>query len=464
MSNVPITIDLSLLVPEIQLDNKEEPDIFDRAQNAVTFAHDMLTNGTGPGAKWRGWLNPDAFMPRETVAEISGVAEDLRSRADIMVVIGIGGSYLGTRAVIEALGGPQDGKQELYLGQTLSGDYTAQVLKALEGKRFCINVVSKSGTTTEPAVLFRVLRDYLIKQVGSESRAAELIVATTDEKTGTLHDLAKADGYRSLKAYIPDDVGGRFSVLTAVGLLPIAFAGHDIRQLLAGAQACAVATQTPTLTANPAYAYAAARNLLLQSGKSIELLVTFEPRLHFLAEWWKQLYGESEGKDGKGLFPASVEFTTDLHSMGQWIQDGPRAIFETFMTVGDTGADVPIPLREDDMDKLNYLLKDGPMTVDDVNKVAYQGTALAHRDGGVPSMTIALPDLSAQTVGALLYFFMKACGVSGYLLLGVNPFDQPGVEAYKQLMFALLGKKGPLEQAEAKAAVQKRLGQEVISF
>ena len=328
----------------------------------------------------------------------------------------------------------------------------------LQGKRFCINVVSKSGTTTEPAIAFRLLREQLIRQVGAE-RANELIIATTDPAEGALRQMAAQQGYETFP--IPTNVGGRYSVFTAVGLLPIAYAGIDVGALLDGAIACARACANADLQKNPAYVYAAARNLLYGKGKTIELLACFEPRLHYLAEWWKQLYGESEGKGHMGIFPASVEFTTDLHSMGQWIQEGRREIFETFITIAGGKPEVTIPSDAGNADGLNFL---AGLSLDEVNRRAFDGTALAHYEGGVPSMTITLPELSARPLGTLLYFFERACAISGYLL-GVNPFNQPGVENYKKNMFALMNKPG-YETActRVTAAVQEHLGKEVVSF
>jgi glucose-6-phosphate isomerase len=374
-----------------------------------------------------------------------------------MVVVGIGGSYLGARTVIEALAG--DGlSRVLYAGQTLSADYTHHLLNSLKEKRFCINVVSKSGTTTEPAIAFRLLREQLERQVG-KARAKDLIVASTDPEKGALRGLAVKEGYRTFP--IPANVGGRYSVLTAVGLLPIAYAGVDTGALLDGAVACAQACDTTDVRQNPAYFYAVARNLLYRKGKGIEILAAFEPRLRYLNEWWKQLYGESEGKALMGIFPASVEFTTDLHSMGQWIQQGRREIFESFVNIAGGLPEVKIPRDEENADELNFLAGE---SLDAVNKKAFEGTALAHRDGGVPSMTFTLPDLSAHSLGALLYAFERACGISGYLL-GVNPFDQPGVEAYKKNMFALLNKPGYEDQsARVIAAVQESQGKNVVEF
>jgi len=448
---VPLALDYSYLSPEVTADEILS------WQPKVTCAHQLLMDGTGPGNDFLGWLDPEAIMPAAQLTAIQQAAARLRNEVEVMVVIGIGGSYLGARTVIEALAAPGS-PQVWYAGQTLSAEYTAQLLAALEGKRFCLNVVSKSGTTTEPAVAFRLLRDQLIRQVGKQ-RASELIIATTDPAKGALRQMAAQEGYQTFP--IPPNVGGRFSVFTAVGLLPIAFAGIDIAAMLDGAVCCAHACANPDLRHNPAYMYATARNLLYAKGKVIELLASFEPRVHYLAEWWKQLYGESEGKRLMGIFPASVEFTTDLHSMGQWIQEGRREIFETFINIAGGMPAVKIPADADNADGLNFL---AGMSLDEVNRRAFEGTALAHRDGGVPSMTLTLPELSARPFGALLYFFERACAISGYLL-GVNPFNQPGVESYKKNMFALMNKPGyEAQSAEVIAAVQEHVGKHVVTF
>jgi glucose-6-phosphate isomerase len=449
---VPLSLEYSYLLPDV------EPAELASMQAAVTLAHETLEGGAGPGSAFLGWLDPAAIMPPALLADVQATAAALRAKAEVMVVVGIGGSYLGARTVIEALGHP-GGPQVLYAGQTLSADYTAWLLDYLKGKRFCINVVSKSGTTTEPSVAFRLLRDLLEQQAGAE--ANDLIVATTDEepKISKLRAVATAKGYKTFP--VPGNVGGRYSVFTAVGLLPIAFAGIDIAALLQGALDCASACHTPDLTKNPAYVYAAARNLLYRKGKSIELLACFEPRLHYLSEWWKQLYGESEGKGHMGIFPASVEFTTDLHSMGQYIQEGRRDLFETFINIADAASEPTLPEDPTDADGLNFLTG---TAIDTINRRAFQGTVLAHREGGVPSMTITLSSLTAHPFGALLYFFEKACGISGYLL-GVNPFNQPGVEQYKKNMFALMNKPGfEAQSAEVLAAVQARQGKHVVTF
>ncbi|MHB9026303.1 MAG: glucose-6-phosphate isomerase [Armatimonadota bacterium] len=450
-STVPLSLEYSYLQPEVTLEEVV------RWQPHVDTAHRQLVEQSGAGNDFLGWLEPSAIMPAAQLAEIQQVAARLRDETDVMVVVGIGGSYLGARAVIEALAG--DGiARVLYAGQTLSADYTRALLNALKEKRFCINVVSKSGTTTEPAIAFRLLRELLERQVG-KARAKDLIVATTDPAKGALRGLAVKEGYQTFP--IPSDVGGRYSVFTAVGLLPIAYAGVDAGALLDGAVACAAACATTDVRKNPAYFYAVARNLLYQKGKGIEILASFEPRLRYLNEWWKQLYGESEGKELKGIFPASVEFTTDLHSMGQWIQEGRREVFESFINIAGGLPEVTIPWDEENADELNFL---AGQSLDAVNKQAFQGTALAHRDGGVPSLTFTLPDLSARSLGALLYCFERACGISGYLL-GVNPFNQPGVEAYKKNMFALLNKPGfKDESARVMAAVQERQGKNLVEF
>ncbi|HEX2950842.1 MAG TPA: glucose-6-phosphate isomerase, partial [Armatimonadota bacterium] len=448
---VPLSLDYSYLLPEVT------PEEIASWQPQVTLAHNMLHEKSGLGNDFLGWMNPQDIMPAEQLAEIKKAAARLREQADVMVVVGIGGSYLGARTVIEALGDP-NGPQVWFAGQTLSAEYTAQLLAALENKNFCINVVSKSGTTTEPAIAFRLLRDLLVRKVGKD-KAKDLIVATTDPKSGALRKMSDKEGYQTFP--IPGNVGGRYSVFTAVGMLPIAFAGVDVDALIGGAMNCAKACSDADLSKNPAYVYAVVRNLLYRKGKGIEMLASFEPRMHYLAEWWKQLYGESEGKNLMGIFPASVEFTTDLHSMGQWIQEGRRDIFETFVDIAGGLPKVTIPSDPDNNDGLNFL---AGMPVAEVNHRAFQGTALAHRDGGVPSMTITLDDLSANTIGALLYFFEKACGISGYLL-GVNPFNQPGVESYKKNMFALLNKPGYEDKAvTVTAAVKENIGKHVVKF
>lgn len=404
-----------------------------------------LEEGTGAGNDFLGWLDLPSKTPEALVEKINATAARLRQNCEYVVCVGIGGSYLGAKAVNYALAdsfedfyAPKPNEPKvLYAGQNIGQDYLAELEKLLTGKKFGIIVISKSGTTTEPAIAFRILKEQLEKQAGKEA-AKDLIVAITDEKKGALRQMATEEGFETY--VIPDNVGGRFSVLTPVGLLPIAVAGHDIKKLLAGA----ADMERETLHAsaeNPAQIYARMRNALYQSGKKIEILVNFEPKLQYFSEWWKQLYGESEGKDGKGIFPASVNFTTDLHSMGQWIQDGERTIFETVLSVRKPAIDKRVPMDAADLDGINYL---AGKTIDEVNKMAELGTKMAHVDGGVPNLKIEVPNLDEYSLGQLIYFFEKACGISGYML-GVNPFNQPGVEAYKKNMFTLLKKPGYAE-------------------
>lgn len=419
----------------------------------VAAAHRMIADQSGLGNDFLGWVKLPAAYDREEFARIKAAAARIREDTDVLIVIGIGGSYLGARAAIEFLKGPyynalRNGAPEIYFaGNSISGSNLSDLLKLCEGKRVSVNVISKSGTTTEPAVAFRVFRSYLEEHYG-EQEAARRIYCTTDKARGTLKALADEKGYECF--VVPDDVGGRFSVLTAVGLLPIAAAGADIDALMQGAADAMRDYDEPDLYKNPCYTYAALRNAFYRKGKAVELLVSYEPRFTMMAEWFKQLYGESEGKDGKGLFPASVTFSTDLHSMGQFIQDGARVMFETVVTIGDNGADVVIGEDAANGDGLNFLAGK-PMSF--VNQKAFEGTVLAHTDGGVPNLVISIDRADEQNLGRLIYFFEKACAVSGYLL-GVNPFDQPGVESYKKNMFALLGKPGYEEQ---KAALEARL-------
>ena len=409
-----------------------------------------LKEGTGEGNDFLGWVK----LPSETDAalldSINATAGRLRDNCDVVVAVGIGGSYLGAKAVIEGLSNSfaayrHEGTPVLFAGQNIGEDYMAELQQFLADKKFGIIVISKSGTTTEPAIAFRLLRDQLERQLGHDE-ACKRIVAVTDAKRGALRTLATSEGYETY--VIADNVGGRFSVLTPVGLLPIAVAGFDIHALVAGARAMEAGTLNGTDTS--ALTYAMARNILYRSGKKIEILVNYNPKLHFFAEWWKQLYGESEGKDGKGIFPAAVDNTTDLHSMGQWIQDGERTIFETVISVENAQHTLTIPHDEANLDGLNYI---AGKRIDAVNKMAELGTRLAHLDGGVPNMRILVPALNEDTLGALIYFFEAACGISGYIL-GVNPFNQPGVEAYKKNMFALLEKPG--YEAET-AAIKAKL-------
>ncbi|MBR5137426.1 MAG: glucose-6-phosphate isomerase [Clostridia bacterium] len=411
-------------------------------QDRVTDAHKTLTEGTGAGNDFLGWLRLPLNYDKEEFARIKEVTQEIRDNADIFVVIGIGGSYLGARAVIEMLKGPmynmvpgKDKPQVIFLGCNISGSYLVDCLKMLEGKSVYVNVISKSGTTTEPAIAFRVIKDYMEKRYGMEE-CSRRIVVTTDAHRGALKTVADKCGYREF--VVPDDIGGRFSVLTAVGLLPIAVAGADIDQLMAGAAHAMDLYKDPDLNNNDCYRYAVARNLLLNKGYGIEILTNYEPALHSFGEWWKQLYGESEGKDGKGIFPAAVDCTTDLHSMGQYIQDGRRVLFETVLNVESAKDDVVMEADEHNYDGMNFL---AGMDLHYINSKATMGTVLAHNDGGNPILMVHIPALDEFTIGQMICFFELACGISGYLL-GVNPFDQPGVEEYKKNMFALLGKPG----------------------
>lgn len=420
---------------------------YEANQSEAVAALDKLEKGTGEGSDFIGWVNLPSSTKPELVDRINKTAERLREKCDYVVCVGIGGSYLGAKAVISALSdnfadfyGPQPKNPKVvFAGQNISEEYTAELEKLLTGKRFGIIVISKSGTTTEPAIAFRILKELLEKQAGKDA-AKDLIVAITDEKKGALREMADKEGYETY--VIPDNVGGRFSVLTPVGLLPIAVAGFSIERLLAGAKEIEEETKHPE--GNICETYARVRNALYQSGKKIELLVNYNPKLHYFAEWWKQLYGESEGKDGKGIFPASADLTTDLHSMGQWIQDGERTIFETLLTVKEPAITRRVPEDAENLDGINYL---AGKRIDEVNKMAELGTKIAHVDGGVPVIKITLNNLEEHTLGQLIYFFEKACGISGYML-GVNPFNQPGVEAYKKNMFALLGKPGYEKETE----------------
>ena len=415
--------------------------------DAALAAKQTLESGSGLGNDFLGWLHLPSSIDEQQLQSIEQTAAILRQECEYVITIGIGGSYLGAKAVIEALSDHfaaykcGNGPKVVFAGNNIGEDYLYDLMDLVRGHKFGIIVISKSGTTTEPAIAFRLFKEMLEKQEGKEF-AQRNIVAVTDARRGALRNLATQEGYATY--VIPDNVGGRFSVLTPVGLLPIAVAGFDIRALVAGAVEMEKDGDEQVLN------YAIARNALYQNGKKIEILANFTPRLHFLAEWWKQLYGESEGKGHKGIFPASVDFTTDLHSMGQMIQDGERTIFETVLSVGDQQHEVIIPTDEADLDGLNYI---AGKNVDYVNKMAELGTRLAHIDGGVPNLLITIPAVNERYLGQLIYFFEKACGVSGYIL-GVNPFDQPGVEAYKKNMFALLEKPG---HEEATAAIKARL-------
>ena len=408
------------------------------AEEAIT----KINHGTGAGSDFLGWVKLPSSISAQELADIKSAAADLRADNDYVISIGIGGSYLGAKAVIEALSNafapymPQQANQPrvLFAGQNIGQDYLAELLKLLQGKKFGIIVISKSGTTTEPAIAFRLLRELLEKQEGKEA-ANKKIVAITDARKGALRTMADKEGWRTF--VIPDNVGGRFSVLTPVGLLPIAVAGFDIDKLVAGAVEMEQTTEHPGPN-NISEEYAMMRNALYRSGRKIEILANYNPKLHYFGEWWKQLFGESEGKEGKGIYPTSVDLTTDLHSMGQWMQDGERTIFETVVMVDEPNETCNVPYDNENLDGLNYL---AGKSVDEVNQKAALGTAMAHKDGGVPVMTLRVNKLSEHSLGQLIYFFEKACGISAYLL-GVNPFNQPGVEAYKSNMFKLLGKPG----------------------
>ena len=416
----------------------------------VKDAISKLENGTGAGNDYIGWMDLASRTPAGLIDEIMAEAAVLRENCDIVVVAGIGGSYLGARAVIEAFQNSfsqlrNDGQNPtiLFAGHNISEDYLYELTEYLTGRRFGVINISKSGTTTETALAFRLLKKKCEDERGLDM-ARKVIVAITDAKKGAARRLADEQGYRSF--VIPDNVGGRYSVLTPVGLLPIAVAGYDIAALVRGAADMESLTAgSVPFAQNPSALYASARNALYRNGKKIEILVNFQPKLHFFSEWWKQLYGESEGKDGKGIYPSSVDFSTDLHSMGQWIQQGERSIFETVISVDSVSHSLLVPEDADNLDGLNYL---AGKHVDQVNKMAELGTRLAHVDGGVPNIRITVPKLDEYWLGQLIYFFEKACGISGYLL-GVNPFNQPGVEAYKKNMFALLGKPGFEEESKA---------------
>ena len=424
------------------------------AQTAA--ANELLESGKGAGNDYIGWVHLPSSITDAFLNEVQAVADELRKRCEVVVVAGIGGSYLGAKAVNDALQHTFDAYQAkdrkdpyvVYAGNNIGEDYLADLMEFLRGKEFGIINISKSGTTTETALAFRLLKTMLEKQSG-KAEAQKRIVAVTDAKKGALRSLATKEGYKTF--VIPDNVGGRFSVLTPVGLLPIAVTGHDIKALVRGAQEMEKLTGIDVPAENNLSAqYAAIRNAIYRFGKTTEILVNFNPKLHFMAEWWKQLYGESEGKDNKGIFPASVDFTTDLHSMGQWIQEGQRTIFETVISVKNASKSVVIPSDEENLDGLNFL---AGKRVDEVNKMAELGTRLAHVDGGVPNILIEIDKVDEYNIGQLIYFFERACGISGYML-GVNPFNQPGVEAYKKNMFALLNKPG--YEAESKA-IQARI-------
>lgn len=414
-------------------------------------AKDVLVSKSGAGNDFLGWIDLPVDYDKEEFSRIEKAAEKIKKDSDVLIVIGIGGSYLGARAAIEflrhgfynSLPKEKRGTPEIYyVGNSISSTYLQGVIDVIGDRDFSVNVISKSGTTTEPAIAFRIFKKMLEDKYGQEE-AAKRIYATTDKARGALKDLATKEGYESF--VVPDDVGGRFSVLTAVGLLPIAVSGADIKALMDGAESGRELALNEKFEDNEAMKYAAIRNILLRKGKSVEVLANYEPALHYIGEWWKQLYGESEGKDQKGIFPAAVDFTTDLHSMGQFIQDGARIMFETVMNVEEARETITIEKEAEDLDGLNYL---AGKTMDFVNKSAMNGTILAHTDGSVPNLMIKIPKMDEFHLGQLFYFFEFACGVSGYIL-GVNPFNQPGVESYKRNMFALLGKPGYEEEREA---------------
>ncbi|MDE5752395.1 MAG: glucose-6-phosphate isomerase [Duncaniella sp.] len=439
----PINVDIQHVLGSISRQDIET------LEPKATESLDKVLNATGAGNDFLGWVNLPTETTEALLDDIIACADELRASCDTVVAIGIGGSYLGAKAVVEALNdsfaayrpGVQGEPKLLFAGQNIGEDYMYELQDYLKDKRFGIIVISKSGTTTEPAIAFRLLKEQLESQLGLEE-ARKRIVAITDAKRGALRTLATEEGYKTF--VIADNVGGRFSVLTPVGLLPIAVAGYDIRALIDGAAEMEKATSAPGEN-NPSYLYALTRNALYAAGKKIEILVNYNPKLHFFGEWWKQLYGESEGKDNKGIFPAAVDFSTDLHSMGQWIQEGERTIFETVISVAEQQHEKLIPSDEANLDGLNYI---AGKHIDEVNKMAELGTRIAHVDGGVPNIHITLPALREKYLGQLIYFFEKACGISGYLL-EVNPFNQPGVEAYKRNMFALLAKPGYEKETEA---------------
>lgn len=423
------------MVSELEIDNIKEQ---------VFKVHDILHNKLGLGKEFLGWLDYPVEFNKDEFERIKKASEKIKNDSQVLVVIGIGGSYLGARAAIEALSHsfynllPYSKRKtpEIYfVGNNISSKYLVDFLDIIDGKNISINVISKSGTTTEPAIAFRVLKDYMEKRYGKEE-AAKRIYVTTDKEKGALKKLAEDEGYETF--IIPDNIGGRFSILTPVGLLPISAAGIDIDLLMEGARSAREEYNLKNLEKNHCYMYATLRNIFYRNGKSIEILANYEPSMHYTAEWWKQLYGESEGKDGKGIFPASVEFSTDLHSLGQYIQDGRRILFETTINIENTAQEIKITRDYLDLDGLNYLAGE---TMHYINKKAFEGTVLAHVDGGVPNLIINVPKINEYYYGKLIYFFQKACAISGYLL-EVNPFDQPGVEAYKKNMFALLGKPG----------------------
>ncbi len=431
------------------LEVTNDKNIFD-FQEEINKHYNSLKTKTGKGNEFLGWIDLPGEFDEELIDRIEKVAANIRKNSKIFVVIGIGGSYLGARAVIEALSNSFSHLEKdsgnpvsVYAGHNISEDYMVELLKVLDDNDYSLTIISKSGTTTEPAVAFRILKNHLENKYGS-AEAKSRIIAITDKQRGALKQLVDEEGYESF--VVPDDVGGRYSVLTPVGLLPIAVAGFNIRELLDGANKMKDHIESsPKIGENQAITYAAVRNALYNAGKIIEITVTYEPKLFYFTEWWKQLFGESEGKENKGIFPAGVGFTTDLHSMGQYIQDGLRNIFETVISVEKPTSELKVPSDDKDLDGLNYIV-DKPLH--EVNHMAEAGTTLAHVEGGVPNLRITIPLISENTVGQLIYFYEMSCALSGYIL-GVNPFDQPGVEVYKKNMFALLGKPGFEKETEA---------------
>ncbi len=434
-----------------KIHNLVSPDEIKSMQKEIEEAQATLHNKSGKGNDYLGWLNLPSEITEEEISSIEETVQQINESSEILVVVGIGGSYLGSRAVIDALSNnfsyllskeKRKAPLVLFAGQNIGEDYIHELLSILDDKTYSIVVISKSGTTTEPAIAFRLLKQHLENKHGKE-KAKSRIFAVTDKSKGALLELANQEGYKTF--VIPDDVGGRFSVLTPVGLLPIAAAGFNIRELINGAKTMqSITSGTSNLDENPSLLYAAARNALYKKGKKIEILATYTPNLHYFIEWWKQLYGESEGKDGKGIFPAGVDFTSDLHSMGQMIQDGERNIFETVIKITNPKNKITVPEDANNLDKLNYI---AGKRIHEVNDMATLGTILAHVDGNVPNIQIELSSINENVLGQTIYFYEKACAVSGYTL-GVNPFDQPGVEAYKKNMFALLGKPGFEKETE----------------
>ena len=445
-----VAFDYSKAAPFVRAEELEN------MKSAVMCAKDVLVGKTGAGNDFLGWIDLPVDYDKEEFARIKKAAEKIQNDSDVLLVVGIGGSYLGARAAIEFLShsfynvlpkGKRKTPEIYFVGNSISSKYIQDLKDVLEGKDFSVNIISKSGTTTEPAIAFRVFKKMLIEKYGKEE-ANKRIYATTDRAKGALKNLANEEGYESF--VVPDDVGGRFSVLTAVGLLPIAVSGADIDKLMEGAANGRRKALKLPYEENAALLYAAVRNILLRKGKQVEIAANYEPSLHYVSEWWKQLYGESEGKDQRGIFPAAVDLTTDLHSMGQFIQDGARIMFETVLNVESSPAEVLLEEEDVDTDGMNYL---AGKSVDFVNKSAMNGTILAHTDGNVPNLMVNIPEQNEFCLGELFYFFEFACGISGYLL-GVNPFNQPGVESYKRNMFALLGKPG---YEEAREELLKRL-------